>query len=145
MKKILFILLAVIMLVGCSQKPSLSGAHEGILTAAVGWGSEEGPYRTIYVDFENRMIVTDNSQVREDVPEKVLEKISALFDSYIPVIQKKEDAYWPQTEEYPAMLQLFGVEVTYGDGTVYSQDGSLAYPDGWDLFTQKLQIISAEP
>ena len=148
MKKIFAVIITVtaIMLIaaGCRSKTETSEEHKGYSTAAVLWAEGDDASHSVYVDFENRMIVTDNENIKEEVPQDVLDEMSDLFDHYIPVIREKEKEYWPETDEYPAMLQLFGVEFTYTDGSSYSQDGALIYPDGWDDFTGQLLSLCAE-
>lgn len=101
----------------------------------------------IEIDFEKGTICSGTEEkFRDDddslpevktLTEEQCEELKDLIIEYAHTVQEKEEEYWPQTEEYPAMIILFEYNLWFG-GKRYKQDGACCYPDGWSEFVAKL-------
>lgn len=84
----------------------------------------------------------DNTKSTEVIlKEEQCQELREQIVEYSHTVQEKEKDYWPQTDEYPAMMVLFEYEIWFGDDEYYEkyrQNGALCYPDGWDAFVEKL-------
>lgn len=71
-------------------------------------------------------------------------KLREFILEYSKTVKEKKDEYWPQTEEYPAMLILFKFEIR-GEDKRYKETGALCYPDGLEGFIENLKEMIIEP
>lgn len=102
----------------------------------------------MYIDFEKRTInseiKTENNAKEEKevvLTEEQCEELKEYIADYSHKVKEKENEYWPQTDEYPAMYTLFRFKLEFEDSEgsgKYSESGALCYPDGWDEFIDKL-------
>lgn len=57
------------------------------------------------------------------------------------------DIDWPDSDEYPAMIDLFGYKVDYiheGQSCYMNVSGGLAKPEGYDEFISQIKEIITE-
>lgn len=76
--------------------------------------------------------------------EEQCSKLREFILEYSGTVKEKENTYWPQTEEYPAMITLFKFEIG-GEDKRYKETGALCYPDGWEVFIENLKEMITEP
>lgn len=96
---------------------------------------EESTVRVIYNQY------TDTEQELEyNLDLDTAKKLQQLICDYCKVIAKDEDRYWPNTEEYPAMLVLWDAEFRNEDSSfLYTTSGALEFPENWDEFMLEIE------
>lgn len=72
-----------------------------------------------------------------------VKRIQNVVADYNIEVAKDANAYWPHTEEYPAMEVLFDYSVTAKDKS-YRSDGARCTPPGFNLFMRDLTNIITE-
>lgn len=79
-----------------------------------------------------------------ELSEEQCSKLREFILEYSGTVKENKNAYWPQTEEYPAMITLFKFEIR-GEDKRYKETGALCYPDGWEVFIENLKEMITAP